>query len=295
MTGGLNLIQGDYDNDGFVDVLVLRGGWLGKDGRFPNSLLRNNGDGTFTDVTEQAGLLSFHPTQTAAWFDYNNDGWLDLFIGNESVPGSGAVDPCELYRNNGDGTFTECAAQNGVAITDWIKAVASGDYDNDGRPDLYLSSLTGPNRLLRNDGPAGADRAAGAPWRFTDVAREAGVTEPLKSFPCWFFDYDNDGWLDLLVTGYSIRDAGDIARRLPRGGPPRGTRAALSQQRRRHVSRRHQAGGPRPHPAWHGLQLRRPRQRRLARLLHRHGRPVARHDHSEPDVPQRRRAGTFRT
>jgi hypothetical protein len=210
LLGGLNLIQGDYNNDGFVDVLVLRGGWLGKDGRHPHSLLRNNGNNTFTDVTEEAGLLTRHPTQTAVWFDYNNDGFLDIFIGNETVPKSGATDPCELFRNNGDGTFTECAAECGVAIVDWVKGVATGDFNNDGRPDLYISSLVGPNRLLRNDGATGPIKSSRATWHFTDVAAAAGVTEPLKSFPCWFWDYDNDGWLDLMVTGYSIHDAGDV-------------------------------------------------------------------------------------
>jgi hypothetical protein len=82
--GGLNLIQADYNNDGFMDVLVLRGAWFGTEGHHPKSLLRNNGDGTFTDVTEEAGLLSLHPTQTAVWFDLNNDGLVDLYIGHES-------------------------------------------------------------------------------------------------------------------------------------------------------------------------------------------------------------------
>ena len=210
LTGGLNLVQGDCNNDGLVDVLVLRGGWLGKDGRYPNSLLRNNGDNTFTDVTEEAGLLSFHPTQTAVWFDYNGDGWLDLFIGNETVPDTGTTDPCELYRNNGDGTFTECAAENGVAVKAWVKAVVTGDFSNDGRPDLYLSIFGAPNILLRNDGPAGGDRSPKARWQFTDVAGAAGVTEPIHSFSCWFWDYDNDGWPDLYVGGYLIHNAGDI-------------------------------------------------------------------------------------
>ncbi|MEE8169797.1 MAG: VCBS repeat-containing protein, partial [Phycisphaerae bacterium] len=85
IVGGLNLVHADYNNDGHPDVLVLRGAWRGAHGRPPNSLLRNNGDGTFSDVTEAAGLLSFHPTQTAAWGDYDNDGRLDLFIGNETT------------------------------------------------------------------------------------------------------------------------------------------------------------------------------------------------------------------
>ena len=210
LTGGLNMIHCDYNNDGFMDVLVLRGAWLGTEGRYPCSLLRNNGDFTFTDVTEEAGLLRFHPTQTAVWFDYNNDGWLDLFIANESKA-SDDRNPCELLRNNGDGTFTECALEHGVNLVGFFKGVVSADYNNDGRPDLFLSRLDGQKILLRNDGPAGADRSARAPWRFTDVAAAAGVTEPPSTFTCWFFDYNNDGWPDLFVSGYAIQDVGDIA------------------------------------------------------------------------------------
>jgi len=211
LTGGLNMIQADYDNDGCVDVFILRGAWLGNEGRFPNSLLHNNGDGTFTDVTEAAGVLSLHPTQTAVWFDYNGDGWIDLFVGNEST-GADAVHPCELYRNNGDGTFTECAAENGLAITGFVKAVVAGDYNRDGRPDLYVSLRDRSNLLLRNDGPATAgDTAREARWRFTDVTAQAGVAGPVWSFPAWFWDYDNDGWPDLMVFGYRIRDVGEVA------------------------------------------------------------------------------------
>jgi hypothetical protein len=224
LTGGLNIIQGDYNNDGFVDVLVLRGGWLGKDGRYPNSLLRNNGDFTFDDVTEEAGMLSFHSTQTAVWFDYNNDGLLDVFIGNESHPGAGEIDPCELFRNNGDGTFTECAAEEGVDVVDWVKGVVSGDYNNDGRPDLYISSFSGANYLFRNGGPPAADGTAGSRKRFINVAAAAGVTEPLRSFPCWFWDYDNDGWLDIFVSGYAINNAGDILADYLGTGPPHAER-----------------------------------------------------------------------
>jgi len=207
--GGLNLVQADYNNDGHADVLVLRGAWLGEAGRYPNSLLRNNGDGTFADVTKEAGLLSFHPTQTAVWFDYNSDGWLDLFIGNESY--GPAIHECELFRNNGNGTFTECAKDAGVAVTAFVKGVISGDFNRDGRPDLYVSIRGGANKLFRNDGPRDAAKGATVPWKFTDVAPAAGVTEPLFSFPTWFWDFDNDGWADIFVSGYELRSVGDIA------------------------------------------------------------------------------------
>lgn len=203
--GGLNLLSADYNNDGHLDFLILRGGWMGKGGHYPNSLMRNNGNGTFDDVTEEAGMLGFHPTQTATWFDYNGDGWLDLFIANETVQGD-TPQSCELYRNNSNGTFAEVAAQCGMAFVGMFKAVASGDFNNDGKPDLYLSWRGHDNLLLRNDGPA--EKGA---WKFTEVAKEAGVTQPFYSFPTWFFDYDNDGWQDLFVSGYGINNVGDIA------------------------------------------------------------------------------------
>ncbi|HEY2944571.1 MAG TPA: CRTAC1 family protein [Vicinamibacteria bacterium] len=201
--GGLNLVQADYNNDGFADALVLRGGWLGSQGRFPLSLLRNDGQGTFTDVTREAGMLRFAPTQTATWLDYDGDGWLDLFVGNESTPGN--EHPCELYHNNRDGTFTNVARDAGVDVVGFVKAVVSGDFDNDGRPDLYVSVFGGDNLLFRNDGPAGGP--PGRAWRFTDVAPTAGVTAPRSSFGAFFFDYDNDGWLDLFVAGYGRKSA----------------------------------------------------------------------------------------
>ncbi|MCY4059986.1 MAG: CRTAC1 family protein [Gammaproteobacteria bacterium] len=203
--GGLNISQADYDNDGFPDVLVLRGAWLQGLGDHPNSLLRNNGDGAFEDVTEAAGLLSYHPTQAAAWADYDNDGHTDLFIGNEST--GSHIHPCELYRNNGDGTFSNLAAALGLARAGYVKGVAWGDVDNDGDPDLYLSRMDAGNLLYRNDGPgpsAGESAEGEPPWRFVEVSRQAGVGEPGKSFATWFWDYDNDGWQDLFVAGYSL-------------------------------------------------------------------------------------------
>jgi hypothetical protein len=194
-TGGLNMIQTDYNNDGFKDILVLRGAWRGKFGKEPNSLLRNNGNGTFTDVTEQSGLLSFHPTQTATWADFNNDGWLDLFIGNESTTDD--VNPSELYINNKNGTFTEMAAKAGCDVKLFVKGVISGDYNNDGLPDIFISTMNGQKVLLKNI--TGKDGMV----KFTDVSQQANLTANRSpTFSTWFWDYDNDGWLDILVCGY---------------------------------------------------------------------------------------------
>ena len=208
--GGLNLLSADYDNDGRLDFLILRGGWMGAGGHYPSSLLHNNGDGTFEDVTEAVGLLSPHPTQTATWLDYNGDGWLDLFVAHESTA-QDAPQPCQLFRANGDGTFADVTAECGLGLTGMFKAVVSGDFNNDGRPDLFLSWRGHDNVLFRNDGPKEATLGSRSPWRFTDVTAEAGVQQPLLSFPAWFFDYDNDNWPDLFVSGYGINNVGDIA------------------------------------------------------------------------------------
>ena len=190
--GGLNLLQADYDNDDDVDILVLRGAWLETEGQHPNSLLRNNGDGTFIDVTFDAGLGEAHyPTQTASWGDYDNDGDLDLYIGNESTKGFNA--PCQLFRNNGDGTFSDVAADAGVQNYSFTKSVIWGDYNADGLLDLYVSNFKGVNRLYRNNGDG----------TFTDAAEQLNVDLPMRSFPAWFWDFDNDGTLDLYVSAYS--------------------------------------------------------------------------------------------
>lgn len=200
LTGGLNLQQTDYNNDGFKDIFVLRGAWRGVFGKEPNSLLRNNGDGTFTDVTKAAGLLSFYPTQTATWADFNNDGWLDVFIGNETSPGyNSELNPCELYINNRNGTFTSMAAKAGCSVIGFVKGVTSGDYNNDGWPDIFISTLDGKKVLLKNDG------LTNGPVHFTNVSQRAGISENnARTFTTWFFDYDNDGWLDILVCSYEF-------------------------------------------------------------------------------------------
>lgn len=201
IVGGLNTVHADYDNDGDVDIYVLRGAWLGDDGAYPNSLLRNRGNGTFDDVTFESGLLSFHPTQTAAWADFNVDGFVDLFVGNESYGSSwgSPVRRSELFLNNGDGTFTEVSNRVGLDVMEFVKGVTWGDVNNDGLPDLFASVLYGPNKLFVNRGGTSL-----ADWRFEERAAAAGVTLPLTSFPTWFWDYDQDGWDDLLVLSYDV-------------------------------------------------------------------------------------------
>ncbi len=192
IVSGLNCLQADYNNDGFKDILILRGAWLGDPGSHPNSLLKNMGDGTFEDVTRSSGLLSYHPTQTATWGDFDKDGYLDVFIGNES--NKDQHHPCELFRNNGDGTFTEVAQQYGLGnIKGFIKGVTFGDINNDGWQDLYISVMGGNNLLYENKEGS-----------FTEIGQSAGVHEPFFSFPCWFWDVNNDGWQDLFVSGYDL-------------------------------------------------------------------------------------------
>ena len=181
--GGLNITATDYNNDGRIDLFVMRGGW-----EFPmrNSLLRNNDDGTFTDVTRESGLSSgLYRTHSAAWADFDNDGWIDVFVGHEEAPSS-------LFRNRGNGTFVDVAKDAGVARTAFTKGAAWGDYDTDGYPDLYVSNYVGENFFYHNERNG----------RFAERAKALGVEKPIMSFSTWFFDYDNDGWLDLFVASF---------------------------------------------------------------------------------------------
>ncbi|MFN7918406.1 MAG: FG-GAP-like repeat-containing protein [Vicinamibacterales bacterium] len=200
--GGLNLTQADYNNDRCTDILVERGGWEVAQRK---SLLRNNCDGTFTDVTAGAGLLlPVTASQAMTWADINNDGWLDLFVGNEDAKS-------QLFLNDGAGHFTDIAAKAGVDRQTFAKGVAAGDYDNDGFVDFYVSNYDGVNQLYRNNGNG----------TFTDRATAAGVPGSGRGFATWFFDYDNDGWLDLFVTSYfmSVDDTARTYLGLPHNAP----------------------------------------------------------------------------
>jgi hypothetical protein len=196
IVGGLNVTQADHDGDGDVDILVLRGGWqLGVWGQHPRSLLENLGasePGRFRDVTFVAGLGEvFYPSQTAGFADHDLDGDLDLYVGNEaSLNGSF---PSQLFRNRGDGTYEDVSAAAGVTNMRMAKGVSWGDIDGDRDPDLYVSNYLDPNRLYENRGDG----------TFADVATERGVTRPNDSFPCWFWDFDNDGALDLYVATFA--------------------------------------------------------------------------------------------
>jgi hypothetical protein len=182
--GGLNMVQSDYDNDGCTDILVLRGGWEQPQ---RHSLLRNNCKGSFTDVTVASGLAQPTSSQAAVWTDIDNDGFVDLFVGNENSAS-------QLFLNKGNGTFENIAAAAGVDKTAISKGVTAADYDNDGWPDLYVSNRGGPNFFYRNNGNR----------TFTEIAEAAGVLGNGAGFATWFFDYDNDGWADLFLTSYHL-------------------------------------------------------------------------------------------
>ncbi len=199
--GGLNAVQADYDNDGDIDFFVLRGAWMKAYGvPHLNSLLQNDGRGRFRDVTFEAGLASPHyPTKTGAWADYDLDGDLDLYVGAEcsdEVPDAMG----QLYQNQGDGTFVDVAEKGGLAEHLFANGCVWGDYDGDRYPDLLVStgfpdparSHEGgaPEKLYHNNGDG----------TFTDVGPQVGVVEPMASFPCWFWDFDQDGALDIYVA-----------------------------------------------------------------------------------------------
>jgi tetratricopeptide (TPR) repeat protein len=196
--GSLNLKHTDYDNDGNLDVLFLRGAW---ENAQRMSLMRNRGDGTFEDATVSAGLDRPIASASAGWADYDNDGFVDLYVAGETKtkpsgdPFANDVDSpntARLYHNNGDGTFTDLADRAGVRNVAFAKGVAWGDYDLDGYPDLFVSNMGARSRFFHNKGDG----------TFEEVGSRLKVPGTWTGFACWFWDYDNDGDLDLFVNGF---------------------------------------------------------------------------------------------
>ncbi len=210
----------DYDNDGKLDLFVTRYvDWSFKTNRYcgekrpgyraychpdnyegvSNILYHNNGDGTFSDVSERAGIAKAIGKGLGVSFaDYDGDGFTDIFVANDSVQ-------CFLFHNNGNGTFAEVGLLAGVGYNEDGKTFAGmgidfSDYDNDGRPDIIVTDLSNERYMLfRNNGDG----------TFRDVTNQSGVGGATLAFAGWstrFFDYDNDGWKDLFVAQSHVMD-----------------------------------------------------------------------------------------
>lgn len=177
----------DYDNDGKPDIYISLNGWSGP---MKNRLYHNVG-GRFEDVSDKSGAADPGDGFVALWADLDNDGDLDLAVANGVIK-DGTVP--QIYRNNGDGTFTNMTRAAGIdePPTHGAIGIALGDYDKDGRVDLLINGLEpAPNRLYHNEGN----------WKFKDVAQKAGVVQPMHNgFVCFFFDYNNDGYPDIFTT-----------------------------------------------------------------------------------------------
>ena len=181
----------DYDNDGRKDLFVSR--------TFThNQLFHNNGDGTFRDVTAASGIGDDCCTTVASWGDYDNDGFLDLYVGRyldprQKIPTTFYArngEPNQLYHNNGNGTFTNVTAQAGVGEVGLCLGSAWGDYNDDGYPDLYVVNDFGRKTLYRNNRDG----------TFTDVTVKSGTLDYGAGMSASWGDYDNDGRLDLYVA-----------------------------------------------------------------------------------------------
>jgi len=195
---------GDYDNDGHPDLFITRlGFYVGE-----AVLYRNNGDGTFTDVTAEAGLKIWGPGFTAAWVDYDCDGYLDLFVANNLGGLFDRKTPNRLFHNDGNGTFSEVTEEAGLKSFWPTIGAAWADYNNDGYPDLFLSNAMGRSQLYRNNGDG----------TFTDVSEQAGITEYCIGAATFWCDYNNDGWQDIVQWAWS--DHEDVIHTMRHGEGP---------------------------------------------------------------------------
>ena len=166
----------DYDNDGDDDVYISV-----RDGG--NKLFRNNGDATFMEVSEEAGVDFEGATLMSVWGDLDNDGFLDLFVGNYNEPN-------RLYHNLGNGTFENISLSAGIGNSNRVQAVTMGDIDQDGWLDVYVANLSEQNYMYKNNGDL----------TFTNVVAESRTKDILIAMGSVFFDYDNDKDLDLFLT-----------------------------------------------------------------------------------------------
>jgi hypothetical protein len=185
-------VFGDYDNDGLVDLYLATGGRYEIEA---NRLFKNLGNGKFVDVTNKAGVGLKEFTYSASFVDYDNDGYLDLYCANYG-PGAKNV----LYRNQGDGTFTDVTDKAGVGDLSWSWMGVWADVNGDNYQDLYVVNgrypVGEPNRLYLNKGDGS----------FREVSRDAGVADNNWGLGASFADIDNDGDLDLFVSNYVGRN-----------------------------------------------------------------------------------------
>ncbi|MEP6646528.1 MAG: VCBS repeat-containing protein [Saprospiraceae bacterium] len=194
-TSGLNINQTDFNNDGWLDLYVMRGAWLLTEGDIQSTLFMNTGHGTFEDVTIKAGLTKAAPSQTSAWTDINLDGWLDLVIANESL--SGFDRGVDVYINLKNGTFALESKEYGLTMNQFFKGCVATDANNDKYPDIYFSSLGLGTSLFINQGFNQGQIG------FLQAGPSSNIGQPARSFPSWSFDYDNDGNEDLFTSSYT--------------------------------------------------------------------------------------------
>ena len=176
---------GDYDKDGYLDVFICSRGDFSNDTQ--NYLYHNNGDGTFTIVNDLVGIdNNHHLSFCSAFFDYNNDGWQDLYIANDKLDTQNL-----LYKNNGDGTFTEVGEETGTNLSMDAMSTTIGDYNNDGWLDIYVTNTLAGNVFLKNNGDG----------TFSNVAENNGTLFESAAWGAVFLDAENDTDLDLYVSG----------------------------------------------------------------------------------------------